>query len=291
MNLSSVLLQHTESPAPQQLAKNLGDGFLLQHNRTFREVREKTLALGFSYSDRPEQDYLSFPMGQLENLLKRKLLPYLDNVTPLQNLMLRTAAPIEWDHVVDNLRPNYVFHESCHAIARSFSAETPSLQFKITAMLLEESFANTCEFFAIADAQSSIHRLFLEMNSYFVAFENRTHLNNAIEKNGRDCVFQFMLLCYLHSQFLHDSFNEGELKKIFDLCDLKNTSEVKTLKALGKNVFLLNPRFRSTTTEMYLRLNGIHDPIQKALNFSGINLIAQDSALKTYLQKLASVFR
>ncbi|WP_148284973.1 hypothetical protein [Pseudobdellovibrio exovorus] len=232
-------------------------------------------------------------MGQLEEILVKKSIPYVDNVTPLEELNARTSSQLDWDHVVDNLRPNYVFHESCHAIARSLatrpiSSSIDEAKIQITQMLIEESFANTCEFFAIAEAHEVIHRTFLEMNSYFTVFEDRTHLKKAIQKHGARPLFHFMLLCYLHSNFLNEQIGENDFKRFYSLSHLEpDKSDHKALKVLSENAFALNPRFRYTTTEMYLHLNGIHTTVTQALGFDYIKLIETHEGLKQNLQQLS----
>lgn len=307
MKLSSLLTQHSGfTDTLGCLPLSLGDGYLLQHNSVFRQVRLKALELGFAYSTDVSSAYQSFPMGQLEDILSKKTIPYVDNVTPLVDLNTRTSAQLEWDHVVDNLKPNYVFHESCHAVARSVAIPTPlsnphnvskdsshtvsDQNLRITQMLIEESFANTCEFFAIAQAQEALHRTFLEMNSYFTVFEDRTHLKKAIQKHGAAPLFHFMFLCYLHSNFLNEQITEADLQRFYSLVQLQpDNSDHKALKVLSENVFALNPRFRYTTTEMYLHLNGINSTVTQALGFDYIKLIESHGPLRQNLQQLSQL--
>src|SRR4051812_29525325 len=102
MKLSAMLQLQKDSVHPLCLPLNFGDSYLMQNNQIFRNVRIKTCGLGFSFSDKPDANYLSFPMGQLENILKRKIIPYTDNVTALESLN-RQASNLEWDHIADNL--------------------------------------------------------------------------------------------------------------------------------------------------------------------------------------------
>lgn len=289
MKLATLLHKHIEHPASEGLTQNLGDCFLLEHNRIYRQVRHKALDLGFSYSTQMSEDFIAFPLGQLENILAQKVIPYVNNVTPLKNIDQKTSSNLDWDHVVDNLKPNYVFHESCHAIARAFSSKMKAtdLKARLTTTLIEESFANTCEFFAIAEANDQVHRTFLEVNSYFTVFEDRTHLKKILEQNDVASVFKFMLLCYLHSNFLNESFGEKDFKKIISLSGVTNKIEIKALKSIAANVFALNPRFRYTTSEMYLRLNGIRQQVEQALDFDYLQLISTDQNIKHFISELA----
>lgn len=289
MKLANLLQKHSEAIAQSALSQNLGDSFLLTHNTIYKQIRLKALDLGFRYSTEVSEDYTAFPMGQLENILQEKIIPYVNNVTPLQKLNKKTASSLEWNHVVDNLKPNYLFHESCHAVSRSFVPKIKSNKFKsqLTTTLIEESFANTCEFFAISEAHDQVHRIFLEVNSYFTIFEDRSLLKKIIEQNGKASVFKFMLLCYLHSNFLNEKLEDKDFKRIIELAHLESQAEIKILKSLAKNAFALNPRFRYTTTEMYMRLNGVTQSVTEVVDFDYLQLIKDDKNLSGLVAELS----
>lgn len=276
---------HSEHVA---LLDNFGDGYLFRHNQIIRRIRNKTLQLGFNFSNQPDSDYLSFPMGQLEVILAKKIIPYIDNVTPFKKLNQRILVSLDWNHVIDNVRPNYIFHESCHAVARAMSFEANDISTRITTTLLEESFANTCEFLSIADANDQSHLLFLELNSYFAIFEDRTILKKTIDSLGIAAVFQFMLLCYLHSHFLNERLIDVDFKKIISFTSFEKSPDIKVLKSLAQNVFALNPRFRYSTTEMYLRMNNIEISVQNAIDFDYFKLITNDKRLSDFIGRLTT---
>lgn len=291
MKLAAVLDKHSEFSVSGQLNDSLGDGFLLQHNTLYRQIRHRVLDLGFTFSTEMSADDLAFPMGQLENILARKVIPYFNNVEPLKRLNSRASLNLMWDHVVDNLKANYVFHESCHGVARSLGQKVKGddLQTKIVKILIEESFANSCEFFAMAEAHDLFHRTFLEVNSYFTVFEDRTNLKKCLERMEPKFVFKMMLLCYLHSHFLNEDLNDQSFKRILLMSNLNQASEIKSLKSLAKNVFVLNPRFRYTTNEMYLRLSGIQQPVASVLNFDYLQKISQDKDLSRFIDELSQI--
>lgn len=286
MKLSVMLDKHYEARA-NGLAASFGDGYLMQKVSVFRNIREKTLSLGYSYSDKPDAAYQSLPMSQLENILESKVVPYTDNVTALSTLC-KKAGDLDWDHVVDNLKPNFVFHESCHAVARSESQKVKAtdLPARLTVLLIEESFANACEFFAIADAADLATRNFLEVNSYFTAFEDRTNLEKAISRFGRTEMFKVILLCYVHANFLNEKLSDQDFKKLLHVLNLKNL-ENSAVKSLLKNCFNLNLRFRYTTTEMYLRVNGIRTPVEQALDFDYLQLVQSHAPLLNLINSLS----
>ncbi len=301
MKLKVILEQHLKNKNPQQIKNNLGDAYLLENNCVFNTIRNKVLALGFTYSDSFNADYAVFGMSQLENILKSKTIPYLDNVTLLENLENKHPTQIIWQHLENNLRPNYVFHESCHAYARSISEDlnlrvdyNNQKEVLILITLIEESFANACEFMAIAEAKDTFHKIFLQMNSYYADFENVTTLHKMIETHTAKSVFQVMLFSYLHSNFLTEKISESDFDQILQAAFVgsspKDSQQIKILRSLSKKAFDLNPVFRYSTTEFYLRMNGVTQPLEKALDYNFMDLIQKNSKLQNFLSQLESIY-
>lgn len=289
MKLTALLQKH-ESTKASGLLLSLGDGYLVANNSYYGVIRKKVEALNFKFSSAPNQDYLAFPMSQLENLLSSKTIYFQNNIDTLMQLDQKVPQHIVWDHIGGNLKANYVFHESCHAIARSISTRLgltkgTDQQAKLIVMLLEESFANTCEFMAINEAQDAVHKIFLEANSFFTRFDDRTHLKNLIQEMGHKKVFKFMLLAYLHSNFLNEHFTQNDLSRV-----MKLTFNHKALKNLSRNAFELSPGFRFNTTELYLRLNGINQNVLDALAFDYLTIVEHNPNLLKLIDELTEIF-
>lgn len=299
MKLKTLLEQHHQNKHPQQIKNNFGDAYLLQNNCVFNAVRNKVLAICFTYSNSFNADYTVFGMSQLESILKSKTIPYLDNVTLLEDLEKSQPLQIDWSHLENNLRPNYVFHESCHAYARSICDElnlrslySNQKEIMILVSLIEESFANTCEFMASAYAKDTVHKIFLQLNSYYVDFENVTTLNNAIKTHPVQSVFQMMLFSYLHSNFLSEKINESTFDQIMQMAfnglPPKDNQQIKILRSLSKKAFDLNPVFRYSTTEFYLRMTGVTQPLEKALDYDFFDLIKKNIKIQKLIAQLST---
>ena len=287
MRLSQVLKLHANHAASTQIPLCLGDGYLCQKSSLYLKIRSKTIQLGFKYSSLPSVSYQAFPMGELESLMTHKTIPYVDNSTALVSINDKCNGQLDWNHVVDNLKANYHFHESCHAVARSLKPENMTqTKDQVMAMIIEESFANTCEFLLIADAQDLIHRLFLEKISYFTVFEDRTTLKKMIEKYSLACLFELMIYGYILSHFFQENINEQDFKRLLETCRFPKECDVKILKSLIKNAFSLNPRFRETTTEMYFKLNGLSGRTTDILNFDPLQHIQSSPELKNMIRQL-----
>ena len=289
MKLTALLQKH-EATHAKGLSLSLGDGYLCANNSVYAAVRKKALDLDFKFSDSPTLEYLAFPMSQLENILSSKTIYFQNNSSILSEIDKKASQQIDWDHIGGNLKANYTFHESCHAIARSLSlklglAKSSDQKTKLVTMLLEESFANTCEFMAIHDANDATHKTFLEVNSFFTRFDDRTHLRNLVQEVGFKKVFKFMIFAYLHSNFLNEHFSGQEMARVTKL-----TFDHKALKNLSKNAFELSPGFRFNTTELYLRLNGINTPVLDALAFDYLSVIEQNPSFLKLINELTEIF-
>lgn len=262
MKIARLLEIHSQNAPEQSLSLNLGDGFLIKNNPLYAAVRKGAMDLNFKYSTDMSSHYLALPLSQLESILKSKSIPYLDNVSVLLEIEKKIRNSTEWDEVTDNLKRNQLFHESCHAIIRILSEKVyPSPQTEheiILKTLIEESFANACEFLGIADAEDPIHRLFYEINSYIFLPDQRFQMKKLIAELGYNITLKFFVLAYLCSNFLKEKLTDIEFNRLLHLAQLQKQSQpmIKVLRSLSKIAFELNPRFRWVTTTFYLRLHG-----------------------------------
>jgi hypothetical protein len=300
MKIAKLLELHRQNNAQQGLAKNWGDGFLLNHNRIYRNIRKSAAANGYHFSDAANANYQALPFSQLENILSKKIIPYFDNVTILDQLVKQVPGS-SWEDLSGGLKKNYIFHESCHAVARSAALEilkipvapfgVESLRQRTLQILLEESFANTCELIAVVDAQDAAHRIFYEWNSYTSLFEERSNIKQLMAEVGGEIVFRFLHLCYLHANFLVVKLDQ----KQFDQCitiatgrsrKVLEAKHVKGLKALAKIGFTLDLEFRTVTTRFHLQLNGFKIDQAKLLEFDFLTSMMAEEKFSSFLSSI-----
>ncbi len=292
LKLTRLLEAQVKFTSPLSLSKNFGDSYLVKHNRIFAKIRESVVANGYSYSNKVNEAYLALSLSQLENILESKTLPYLDNVSVLEKI--NSNAEIFWDDISDNLRKNYVFHESCHAIARSLGSgffKDVRPEEKLLRILLEESFANACELVAVRDAKDQLHRIFYEWNSYTFLFEECTHLSKAIEDLGAKSIFKFFILTYLRANFLAPETNEKDFSRTLALAfgeTISDPKKIKTLRYLSRIGFTLDQRFREVTTGLHLRLCGFQKSREELLNFDFLSVIEKKNNLQDFISSLTS---
>ncbi len=264
MKISRLLELDRQYLSKQSLALCFGDSFLNEHNSIYAAIKKGALDNGFIYSTDVDPSYAALPLSQLDVVLKNKKIPYFDNVSVLLEVEKKIPQMTQWDEVSDNLKRNFIFHESCHAVSRSeadviFNNEKVELKI-ILKLMIEESFSNACELMAIVDVEQPAHRLFYEANSYIYVLDYRVHLRDLTNEFGIADAFKFILFCYLYSNFLHDLIDDQKLNQILGLLRLtiSDPKKLKKLKAISRIAFQLNPRFRMVTSGFYMRLNGFN---------------------------------
>lgn len=293
MKIGRLLELHQNNQTDISLKNNFGDGFLLAKNRFYGDVRKKALSLGFTFSDALNRNYLALPLSQLETILKTKSLPYFDNVNVLIEVEERIPNTTIWDEVVDGIKKNYLFHESCHTIARSHSDSIFSSALDkerlILRLLIEESFSNSCELLGIIDIDDSAHRIFYELNSYIFMYDDRSQLKKLVQEIGRGATVQFLMGSYLFSNFLHEKITDADYMALLKLFNLhSSSSEIqKILRSVSKIAFELNPRFRWVTTTFYLRLNGISITSNDLKRVKFLELLKLDERFLKLIQSLS----
>lgn len=204
----------------QGLPEAWGDGYLMAHNRLYREVRQGALKLGYRFSSAPNETYAAFPLLQLEDVLQRRVFPYADNSSVFDALSTNGREALTWEDVDGNLRRNFVFHEASHGIVRdlmekygwrrSTGVGLEAQRNQVLRTLFEESCANTVELLGVLEVADPVHRAFYETNSYICMFQDRTHLVRAAESMGFRVLFKFMVFSYLQANFLRTSFEDRD---------------------------------------------------------------------------------
>ncbi len=290
-----MLELHSKNDSPSALNKSWGDSFLLKHNAIYRAVRLQSAADGFSYQISTDTDYLALPLSQLETLLEQKKIFYTDNVSTLVKVESRIPQTTLWDEVYDNLKRNFVFHESCHAVARTQSIlifGPLSGDQRLIQVLLEESFANTCELLGIAHVEDASHEVFYEFNSYIFIYEIRPLIAELNKQIGFPHVFKMVWLAYLHSNFLYNRLDDKNFNKAVTYLQIQafDSQTAKKLKSLLRVTFELNPRFKEVTTGFYLRYAGLVKTKRNINEIDFMKTLESDARYSDYLNKMCTLF-
>ncbi len=292
-----MLEQHSAATHPNGLANNWGDSYLCQYNLIYRNIREAAIKYGYKYSSKQNDAYQALPLSQLAIILSTKTIPYLDNVSVLKQVEEQMPYIAVWDDI-NNLRKNFLFHESCHAVARekariltSATDKNITNQEQALNMLIEESFANTCELLAVVNAEGAAHKIFYEWNSYTALFDAKSNLKNAQEEIGIDIFSKIIFFGYLHSNLLFNNLDEKQLNRIINIVtqQVLSAKQLKTIKALVKICFTLDTQFKEVTTRFYMRLNGVKHSRDKRINLNYLENFEKNPEYRKYVDDLILV--
>ena len=282
MHLLRLLEIHKQHSSSDGIEQNFGDGYLLNHNRIYRNMRKEAQLSGFHYAP-ASNDQLVLPFLQLESILKNKEIPYIDNTSPIEKLVV-DYPHLTWTDIYTQLKRNYVFHESCHATARAVFMATEEKQSDAAGLalqiFLEESFANTCELIAMLDAEDAAHQIFFEQNSYTWLPEMKSLFKKVIDQNGELILMKLLLLAYLYSNLLRYEVPEKQFSEILDLLQVEqsNKSKVREIKKLISVAFTLDEEFRTVTSALHLKLHRLSVDLKK------IDLLCELKQRPTYFE-------
>jgi hypothetical protein len=295
MKLKNVLKLHDQYRPPQTLRQNFGDGYLLERNPVYRNIRAAAVEFGFRFSLNRFHDYDTMSLTQLPMILKTKTIPYHDNVRPLRAIERLATGSFKWDDLPP-LKSNYVFHESAHAIAHFLGGvyaqmKKPSDQTLILRALLDESFANACESLAHVFVNDETDRLILTKNSY-IAEKNRVRedLIRSANTLGLSITFKVLLLSFLHANFLQTQLSAKIFTRVLKLVGSKHSpKEMALLKKVFRVGLDLDPEFTVFTNGFCLKLLGVKKRMPQALQFDFLKRLETDEALQILLSVMTEV--
>ena len=304
LDLRELLQEHDRHTGAGALKNNFGDGYLLRHNRIYRGVRRALKASRFRLSAKRFRDYETLPLSQLPAILRDRVVPYSDNVSPLREIEKLAPGAFTWTEVPP-LKSNTLLHESAHGVARTFRERAfgpaPKLPLSRTASekrkrevilgaLMEESFANTCECLANLDAHSRVHDEFLHKNSYIMESpRDRVVLREARRHLGDRVLFRLLWVSYLHSNFLKvkwDGDRAGRALRFAGVGSRARASVVRGVIRIGLN---LDPAFTQFTGSFCFRLMGIRGGIFEFLDFDFMAMLEEEPRYETWLGALNGV--
>lgn len=286
------------------LLLSLGDSYLFHHNTIFRNIRNQVLAANvkFVLDSTPEisRFFSVLPLSLLDELIAQKTIPYTDNVSVLLELERKIPETVVLDDLIDNLKKNHVFHESCHLVARSLLipgllSEPKGQEFRqrVFLSLFEESFANSCELMGIVDVHDNYHRSFYELQSYIFMMQDRARFLDVLKTTDAIAVFKFVHLCYLHANFLIEEISDVDMSRFLQLAfegvasQVPTGNRLKLWRGFFRSACDLNPRFREVTTRFYFKLQGFKQEFHTLLDFDFLNHLESDVALRRSLHALA----
>jgi hypothetical protein len=287
---------------PKRLAESVGDGFLYLQNPFVRRIRDAALDAGFRFTLADDGAYYGFPLIHLDTILSRRKIPYRPSFTALCHLEERRPGFFTLADLQKNRpAPNYLLHESAHAVAfRTLFgrpkdvAGTLSEPSALVKLMLGESFAMTAEYFAACAVRGSTHAWFFSISSYRRRTQKKKAVGQLLERHGFDFVGRAVLLAFLYNNFLVDRLDRRQLATLADAADQKVARRLTpaALRQLGttlSGLMVMDPEFRYDTSRLFLTMFGRSRNIRRELGADPLALLAADDAAQAAVPELVRV--
>ena len=302
LSIAALLRVQRNSHGSARLLENLGDGFLYQKNPFFRRIRDAALkrSIGFTLAD--PGDYFAFPLVALDAVLRTRQVPYRANYSALS--AFERARPGFFtlaDLRLNRPQPNYVLHESAHAVAfhelfgrpRDVRARLsdPAMLVRV---VLGEAYAMTTEYFAACAVSGPLHDWFFSINSYRHRTPAKKAVGQFVEQLGLPLLVWLVLVAFLANNFFVESFPRATLERALELSPLAavpalSGSEKSRLCRALSQLMVMDPEFRADTARLFLTLHGYGRNIRRVLGADPLELIAADASLAPKLAALVGI--
>jgi hypothetical protein len=302
MTIAELLRIQRKSHGPGRLQHNLGDGFLYLKNPFFQRIRDAARKRGVGFTLTDPGDYFAFPLVALDTVLRTRKVPYRDNHAAL--VAFERARPGFFtlaDLRLNRPLPNYVLHESAHAVAfhelfgrpRDVPAALAEPS-KLVHVMLGEAYAMASEYFAACAVSGAVHDWFFSINSYRHRTPGKRVIAAFIERLGLPLVVWLVLVAFLENNFFVERFSLELLDRALGAAPLPRapkisaSDRVRLARALSA-LMVMNPEFREDTARLFLTLHGYGRNIRGVLEGDPLELIARDPALPLKLTRLTRI--
>lgn len=264
--LSELIAVHRQFES--KLSQNIGDGYLMEFNPIFRNIRQAFFQYGFSFSS-PDPHYDSFPLMSLDDIYSEKKVPVRNNIFWLEELNKIPGLTLT-ELKKSELQFNYLFHESAHFIAHKIlfgdceMKAVPVTKESLLKILIGESFANTVESLAALYAEGEIGSYFLDANCHYrLSAQEVKVLEKSVKENGFQKTFRLVFASFLSANYLVQRPSKKELSSILKFAGVKKAQ--KELIGYG-----LSEIFRTNTTQLHLMKLGFPDDLNGWLDIDPV---------------------
>lgn len=270
----------------------LGDGFLLEKNPIYRNIKSFALRIGSQYIE-AYPEYLLLPFHELPRIVAEKRIPYVPSARLMKNV--ENARPEVFASEDLPMPESYHLHEAAHVIAEHFLKKITlgGSQEKILKAMLAESFANTVDALSCMAADDEIHYFFIKQNCYMHPQKTVIKAMNTLSATmGFRFTFMLTFFTYLQANFLARPLSK---KAIADLIkgyatefkmSTKLQKDMRTVCALGEK---LDPLFRVTTTGNYFKQQGFEGELHVLLSFPFMKVFAGNRGFGEAVDALSAV--
>lgn len=288
----------------RRLLESVGDGYLYLNNPYFRRVRDAALAAGFRFTLSDERAYFGFPLVHLDSILSTRRIPFRPSFTALEHLERRRPGFFTLADLQQNRpAPNYLLHESAHAVAfhalfgrpRDVAAALAEPR-ALVKLMLGESFAMAAEYFAACAVTGQPHGWLFSISSYRHRTQKKKAVGQLLDRYGFDFVGRAVLLAFLFNNFLVDRLNRRQLARLAEQADPSvarrlTAAAERELRGTLNGLMVMSPEFRYDTARLFLTMFGRSRNIRRELRADPLELLEQqpDAArcVRTLIRLLA----
>ncbi|RYZ07080.1 MAG: hypothetical protein EOO73_13515 [Myxococcales bacterium] len=285
-----------------RLADSVGDGFLYLNNPYVRRIRDAALSAGFRFTLQDEGAYFGFPLVHLDTLLQTRKIPYRPSFTALEHLEQSRPGFFRLADLQQNRpAPNYLLHESAHAVAyRALFGRPPEVHAALSEpralvkLMLGESFAMTAEYFAACAVRGQPHGWFFSISSYRRRTQKKKAVGQLLERYGFDFTGRAVLLAFLFNNFLVDRLRNAQASRLFHAADPEVARRLKEperrlLRSTLNGLMVMSPEFRYDTSRLFLTMFGRSRNIRRELAADPLELLAADPGASAAATRLIRV--
>ncbi len=235
-------------------------------------------------------------MAALRTMLTEREIPVQDNVGPLRRELDAPGRLTLEDLLRVPPNPNFVMHESAHAVAFSslFGGDARALELpptlsaaqrreRILRTQLCESFANACGVHAQAGSTTGVGSLFLRCNFYgSLADESRRQWRALVQAYGGAKTLALGALAFLRFNFLCKATPRNEFRRCMARLGMNARSGSKIERA-AEGIFALvhklHPGFLLLSTRFYYRQQGLTIDLRRALDFDFMAMLEKSTEI------------
>ena len=270
----------------RRLAESVGDGYLYLHNPYFRRIRDAALAAGFRFTLADSQSYFGFPLIHLDSILSTRKIPYRPSFSALEHLeACRPGFFALADLQQNRPAPNYLLHESAHAVAFHELFGRPrdvgkalSAPSALVKLMLGEAFAMSAEYFAACAVSGQPHGWLFSISSYRHRTQRKAAVGRLLQRHGFDFVGRAVLLAFLYNNFLVDRLDRRQMARLAERADAAVARRLspEALRGLAdalNGLMVMNPEFRYDTARLFLTMFGRSRNIRRELAADPLDLL------------------
>jgi hypothetical protein len=210
--------------------------------------------------------------------LSTRRIPYRDNFAALA--ALEAARPGFFslsDLAANRPMPNYLLHESAHAVAYGhlFDDSAPvnealSDPANLSSVMLCESYAMSAEYFAACSVEGSPDGWLFSISSYRHRTQKKKAAGELVGEIGMPALIHAVLLAFLCGNFLIERIDKKLLWRIAELAGARPSEK---LRSALNGLMQMSPEFRRDTARLFLTMYGYPRDVERVLKRDPLELV------------------